>query len=116
MWELQTTIQYEEWASALDEAAQDRIFAIIELLREFGPQLKRPHADTLSGSKHPNMKELRVETATQKIRIAFAFDPLRNAILLIGGEKQGVSQKLFYKQLIKLADRLFDEHLESLDR
>ena len=116
MWDILTTDEFADWFALLDAVAQNEIFSGVALLREFGPRLKRPHADTLSGSKHANMKELRVDTPSQRIRIAFAFDPRRNAVLLIGGEKQGVSQKMFYKQLIKRADRLYDEHLVSLAR
>jgi hypothetical protein len=77
-------------------------------------QLAATHADTLNGSKHANMKELRADTADQVLRIAFAFDPDRVGILLVAGDKGGVSQKRFYKQLIEKADKLFDAHLAKL--
>jgi len=89
---------------------------MILLLREFGRQLGRPHADTLKGSKHANMKELRFKAADGVWRIAFAFDPKRDAILLVAGDKAGVSETRFYKQLIDLADRRFDAHLEQEGR
>ncbi len=78
-----------------------------------GPQLGRPHADTLDGSKHVNMKELRFKAADGVWRVAFAFDPERTAILLVGGDKSGVSEKRFYKQLIAKADKRLDEHLST---
>jgi hypothetical protein len=59
------------------------------------------------------MKELRAETRSQVLRIAFVFDPDRCAILLVGGNKSGVSQRRFYKQLIAKADALYDSHLEA---
>ncbi|MFO0918646.1 MAG: type II toxin-antitoxin system RelE/ParE family toxin [Planctomycetaceae bacterium] len=85
------------------------------LLKTFGPSLGRPHAETLEGSKHHNMKELRASTADEVLRVAFAFDPLRTGVVLCGGNKSGVSQKRFYKQLIAKADSLFDDHLKSLE-
>ncbi len=95
-------------------AAQAEIIAKVELLKLLGPALGRPHADTLNGSKHANMKELRAGTANQVLRIAFAFDPERAAILLVAGYKSGVSQRRFYKRLIAKADELFDAHLAKL--
>ena len=87
--------------------------AMITLLREFGPQLKRPRCDTLKGSKHANMKELRFDADNGVWRVAFAFDPERQAVLLVGGNKSGTSQKKFYKALIRTADQRFDEWLED---
>lgn len=77
----------------------------------FGPALHRPHADTLPGSKNPNMKELRADVEHHTLRIAFAFDPMRKASLLVGGDKRNKPQKHFYRQLIARADMLFAEHL-----
>jgi len=94
--------------------AQAEIIAKVELLKAFGPRLGSPHADTLNGSKHSNMKELRADTGEQVMRIAFAFDPERNAIILVAGDKAGVSQTQFYRQLIAKADGLFDAHLAAL--
>ena len=82
--------------------------------REEGVLLGRPHADTLNGSKHANMKELRAATAVKVMRVAFAFDPDRMGILLVAGDKSGVSGRRFYKRLIAKADRLFDAHLTAL--
>jgi hypothetical protein len=74
--------------------------------------LPRPHADTLTGSKHANMKELRTQCQGRPLRTLFAFDPRRCAILLIGGDKSGNDR--FYEQMLPLADRLYDEHLNQL--
>lgn len=114
MWEIATTDEFDGWFSALDEDGQTEVIAKVELLRLFGPRLRRPHADTLSGSRHSNMKELRADTKDQVLRIAFAFDPDRSAILLLGDNKSGISQKRFYKALIARADTLFDWHLVQL--
>lgn len=114
MWEVATTDEFDGWFGDLEEDSQAEVIAKVELLKLFGPRLSRPHADTLNGSKHANMKELRADTADQVLRIAFAFDPERVGILLVAGNKAGVGQKRFYKQLIGKADELFDEHLAKL--
>lgn len=87
--------------------------ASVGLLGQFGPTLSRPHADTLKGSRFPNMKELRVGSKRLAIRIAFAFDPDRKAILLVAGDKRGVKESLFYRRLIAKADAMFEEYLKS---
>jgi len=93
---------------------QDELLAHARLLEEFGPRLGRPRADTLNGSKHANMKELRFDADDGVWRVAFAFDSQRKAILLVAGDKSGVSQDRFYKVLIKKADERFDAHFERL--
>ena len=97
-------------------AVQDEVAALALLLRQFGPQLKRPYCDTLNGSKHLNMKELRFTLPDGEWRVAFAFDPRRHAILLVGGSKSGTPEKRFYRELIRTADKRFDEHLKELKR
>jgi hypothetical protein len=114
MWHVATTDPFDEWFAELDEGGQAELIAKVELLKLLGPKLGRPHADTVNGSKHANMKELRASTADTVIRVAFAFDPERSAVLLVAGDKSGVSQKRFYKQLIAKADELFDAHLAAL--
>jgi len=92
------------------------ILALSRLLQEFGPQLGRPRVDTLKGSRHANMKELRFSAADGEWRVAFAFDPKRKAILLVAGDKSGVSEKRFYRQLIAKADERFNAHLNRLKK
>jgi len=89
------------------------LFARTILLRDVGPQLGRPHADHLNGSKFSNMKELRFEAGGGVWRVAYAFDPLRTGILLVAGDKSGVSESRFYRNLIAKADQRFERHLES---
>lgn len=105
---------FEPEFADLDETVQDELLAHAKLLETFGPQLGRPRADTLNGSNHANMKELRFDAADGVWRVAFAFDPERHAILLVAGDKTGTSEKRFYKQLIKKADERFDAHLKRL--
>ena len=95
---------------------QDEIAILAKVLQVAGPRLKRPASDTLNGSKHANMKELRVYADGGVWRIAYASDPERNAILLVAGDKSGVDQKRFYRSLIGKADARFDSHLVSLNR
>ncbi len=111
MWNVTTTDAFDEWFADLAENGQVEVIAKVKLLKLFGPKLGRPHADTLKGSRHANLKELRAETPGQVLRIAFAFDPDRAAILLVGGDKSGRSQKQFYKQLLNKAGQLYDAHL-----
>lgn len=114
MWAVSTTDDFDEWFADLAADAQAEIIAKVNLLKLLGPQLRRPHADTLKGSKHANLKELRADTSEQVLRVAFAFDPARSAILLVGGNKAGTGQTQFYRQLIAKADKLYDAHLAAL--
>ena len=114
MWEVKTTAEFDDWFPLLNEDGQAEIIAKVELLKLLGPRLGRPHADTLNGSKHPNMKELRADTSDKVLCVAFAFDPNRTAVLLTGGDKSGVSKKRFYHALLTRADRLFDSHLATI--
>jgi hypothetical protein len=100
----------------LDEPVQDELLAMVEVLKVFGPQLKRPGSDTLAGSAHANMKELRFDAGGGVWRVAYAFDPERKAILLVAGDKSGGAQKRFYKVLVAKADARFDEHLASMSK
>ena len=103
--------QFEPEFDALPEEVQDELIAHAKLLEQFGPQLGRPRVDTLNGSRHANMKELRFDAADGVWRFTFAFDPKRKAVVLCGGDKSGVSEKRFYRQLIAKADTRFDAHL-----
>jgi len=104
--------KFEPEFDELPQEVQDAILARGMLLEREGPSLGRRHADTLTGSKHANMKELRCSAADGAWRIAFAFDPDRQATLLAAGDKSGGSEKRFYKQLIARADERFDSHLK----
>jgi hypothetical protein len=104
---------HEEFAAEFmqfSEPVRQKIVSLGRLLENFGPQVARPKVDTLKGSKHSNMKELRFDADDGAWRVAFAFDLKRNAILLVGGDKLGVSQDKFYRNLIEIADRRFDQH------
>jgi hypothetical protein len=96
----------------LPDEVQDEVASMVRLLQQSGPHLKRPHCDTLKGSRHANMKELRFNASDGVWRVAFAFDTARQAVLLVGGDKSGVSSKKFYKTLIIKADQRFNDWLE----
>ncbi len=111
-WQVEEHSQYTDWFEEQEEDLQDEILAVVGLLKREGPMLSRPYADTLEASKHPNMKELRVQYRGQPWRILFAFDPKRSAILLLGGNKTGNAR--WYKENIPIADKRFTQHLERL--
>ncbi len=98
----------------LTESLQDELLAHAKLLAEFGPNLGRPTVDTLKGSRHANMKELRFSWKRQVWRLAFAFDPRRHAILLVGGDKGGADQRRFYQRMLMVADARYDNHLATM--
>jgi hypothetical protein len=100
---------------SLAEAVQDELIAILVPLRKAGPSLGRPDVDTLNDSRYANMKELRFRADGGVWRVAFAFDPRRNAILLVAGDKSGVSEPRFYRRLIDKADKRYKEHLEHIE-
>lgn len=113
-WTVEIGDEFEPEFDALTEEVQTEILALSLLLPRFGPQLKRPHADTLNASRHANMKELRFSADDGVWRSAYAFDLEREAILLVAGDKSGVSEKPFYRALIRRADDRFDAHLARL--
>ena len=115
-WAVEFHAQFVPEFDALAEAVQDELLAHVTLLEVFGPQLGRPRVDTLQGSRHAKMKELRFDAADGVWRFAFAFDPKRQAIVLCGGDKSGGSSKRFYRQLIAKADERFDDHLVAVKR
>ena len=97
-WIVEIGDEFEPEFDALHEDMRTEILALSRLLREFGPQLGRPRVDTLKGSHRANMKELRFSAADGEWRVAFAFDAKRKAILLVAGDKSGVSEKRFYRE------------------
>jgi len=110
-WIVKFEAKFNEELDELSEEVQDELLAHASLLEEFGPQLGRPFVDTLKGSKYSNMKELRFKADRGVWRVAFAYDPKREAILLIAGNKSGVSETRFYKELIRKADERFSKYL-----
>ena len=109
---VQTSEAFREWYGAQDKPLQRAVAAYIGLLEEHGPQLGRPYADTLTGSRLSNLKELRVQHRSEPYRILYAFDPKRQALLLLGGNKAGDDR--WYRRMIPLAEAIYQRHLETL--
>lgn len=114
-WAVEFDEAFEPEFDKLSETVQDELLAHAKVLEQFGPTLGRPRVDTLKGSVFPNMKELRFDADGGVWRVAFAFDPQRKAILLVAGDKSGVSQQNFYRKLIDRADERFRDHLVRLE-
>jgi hypothetical protein len=114
-WIVEFADEFEPEFDLLSQAVQDELYAQMEIIKQLGPVAKRPRVDTLNGSKHANMKELRFSADGGVWRTAFAFDPRRRAVLLVAGDKSGGSEKRFYDRLIAIADQRFDAHLRRLE-
>src|ERR1700733_10824781 len=113
-WVIRFAAEFESQFAALSEAVRIELLAQAKVLEQFGPQTGRPRVDTLKGSRHANMKELRFDADNGVWRVAFAFDPARQAIVLVAGDKSGGNEARFYRNLIAKADQRFDAHLGRL--
>jgi hypothetical protein len=113
-WNVEYTEEFGAWYEGLAESIQDDVDRTVGLLEARGPQLPFLYSSGIEGSKHRHMRELRVQSGGQPIRIFYAFDPRRSAILLIGGNKTG--NKRFYEEMIAMAERLYDVHIAELRR
>jgi hypothetical protein len=112
VWEVEYTDQFGDWWTELAESQQERLAAVVKFLATHGPALTFPHSSGINGSRHAHMRELRVQSGGNPLRIFYAFDPRRTAILLIGGDKTGKDR--FYEQYVPLADDLYDAYLDEL--
>ena len=113
-WEVEYTDEFELWWKSLTDDEQADVNASVELVELHGPQLGRPHVDTIKGSRHAHIKELRTQSGGKPLRTFFAFDPRRSAILLIGGDKTG--DKRFYDRIVPIADNLYDQYLKEIEK
>jgi hypothetical protein len=111
-WNVEHTDEFAQWYQALTEAQQDDVTAAGLLLMEMGPQLPFPHSSGINGSKHAHMRELRVQSSGRPLRVFYAFDPRRSAILLIGGDKTG--DRRFYERMVPIADELYDIYIAEI--
>ena len=111
MWEVFGTEEFETWYRSLTDAQQDDVNAAVNELERLGPGLGRPWVDTLKGARLTNMKELRPRGG--HLRVLFAFDPRRAAILLLGGDKTDRWDE-WYAETLPKADRLYAIYLEEL--
>ena len=114
-WRVEFHPQCESWADTLEPSDQEALLAAIRILRDEGPNLGRPLVDTVEGSRHRNMKELRPgSTGRTEVRVLFAFDKKRKAMLLVGGDKSD-DWKGWYRVNIPIADQRFAEHQEAIN-
>ncbi len=113
-WEIEYTDEFGAWWETLSIAEQEDIAHSVGLLEEFGVYLGHPHSSLINGSKHSHMRELRTQHQGRPYRTFYAFDPRRTAILLIAGDKTG--DKRWYETHIPIADRLYDDHLDNLEK
>jgi hypothetical protein len=113
-WEVEYTNEFEGWWGDLSTEEQEDVAAVVGILEERGPSLRRPHVGPIVTSRHANMKELIIQHAGRPYRVLFAFDPRRCAILLIGGDKTGNED--WYIEFVPKADGLYDEHLAELKK
>ncbi len=113
-WDVEFTDEFGVWWNSLSESEQESINASVRLLEERGPQLRFPHSSGIHGSRHEHMRELRTQHEGRPYRTLYAFNPLRTAILLIGGDKTGKDD--WYDSFVPLADRLYDDHLDELHK
>jgi hypothetical protein len=111
-YEIEYTNEFAQWWEDLGMSEQEDINVSVELLMSLGINLKFPHSSGINGSRHSHMRELRVQSSGHPLRVFYAFDPRRSAILLIGGDKTGNDR--FYEEYIPIADRLYDIYLEEL--
>jgi len=111
-WDVEFTVEFEQWWNTLSEDEQVSIDAAVRLLEARGPNLGFPHSSGIESSKHSHMRELRIQHHGRPYRTLYAFDPRRMAILLIGGEKSGDDR--WYEIKVPIADRLYDDHIRQL--
>ena len=112
MWIVITTDLFNQWLEQQDESTQEKVLAALVVLQQQGPSLRRPLVDIVYDSKFANMKELRVQHRGKSLRAFFAFDPLRQAIVLCIGDKSG--KKRFYTEMLAVADEQYELHLSTL--
>jgi hypothetical protein len=111
-WDVEFTDEFQRWWDSLTETEQDDVALSVRHLVEFGPALPFPHSSKVVTSRHAQMRELRTQSGGRPFRTLYAFNPLRTAILLIGGDKTGDDR--WYETFVPIADRVFDAHLREL--
>ncbi len=116
MWDVASSEEYDIWFLTLDEESKEAVLQRVLLLKQYGPNLPRPYADVLHGSKkYKNLKELRNQTQQHILRVSYYFDTDRKAFLLTGGDKKGKDQDKFYKDLIVESEVIIEKHEKELE-
>jgi len=111
-WEVEFTDEFEQWWESLTESEQNGIDRTVRILKQLGPLLTEPYSKSVLTSRYSHMRELRVQHGGEPIRILYAFDPRRVALLLLGGNKTGDDR--WYEQCVPKADVLYEQHLREL--
>jgi hypothetical protein len=112
-WEVEYTDEFGSWWDRLSPGEQIAVSAVVGLLEARGPQLPFPYSSGIARSRHPHLRELRIQYRGDPYRVLYTFDPRRIALLLIGGCKGGDDR--WYEKHVPIADRLYDEHIRALD-
>jgi len=113
-WEVEFTDEFERWWHTLSESEQGKVDARVSLLMERGPNLGFPFSSQVKTSRFPEMRELRAQAGGDPLRMLYAFDPRRTAILLVAGDKTGDDR--WYERNVPVADRLFECHLKTIEK
>lgn len=113
-WEVEVTNEFRDWYRSLTDGEAEDVSSVIDLLEANGPRLGFPHTSAIRGSRHPGMRELRVQHAGRPYRVLYTFDPRRTAILLLGGDKTGKDR--WYERNVPVADRLYDLYLVEIEK
>ena len=111
-WAVEFAVEFGVWWDGLAIEEQESIVPVVTLLEAYGPSLRFPYSSGIAGSRHPHMRELRIQHEGRPYRVLYAFDPRRSAILLIGGDKTGNDR--WYDEFVPVADRIYDEHVAQL--
>jgi len=111
-WQVVFTDEFGEWWDSLSAEEQEDVDSIVRLLEIQGPSLKFPYTSGVASSRFPHMRELRIQHGGEPYRVLYAFDPLRSAVLLVGGNKVGNDR--WYDENVPIADRLYREHIGAL--
>ena len=113
-WPVEYTDEFGGWWESLGAEKQDDVAAIVVVPEQRGPRLRFPYSSAVMGSRHGHLRELHVQNGGDPLRIFYAFDPRRTAILLLGGSKAGDNR--YYEHMILRADRLYDAYLDEIRR
>lgn len=106
------TPEFEAWMDTLSQRERRDVTRALEMLRELGVQLAYPYSSAIKGSRYP-LRELRPKRGDSPLRPIYAFDPRREALLLIGGDKG--ADKRMYERIVPVAEALWEQHLKDLE-
>jgi hypothetical protein len=110
MIEVITTDEFVAWYDDLDEDDTKAVVRVVDLLAARGVSLPFPYSSDIKVSAYA-LRELRVQSNGKPLRILYAFDPKRQAVLLLGADKTGMSDKEFYATFVPQAETLWKEYL-----